>query len=130
MFLFLLLEVLMTDFSQGELQKKKCLPCEGGLPSLTAGEAAMYLVGAPGWQLSHDGLRIRREWRVRNFTDAITFFHEVTKIAEEDGHHPDLHLTNYRNVCIELWTHAVGGLTENDFILAAKINSVEVPLNS
>ncbi len=120
----------MAEFSQAELQKKKCLPCEGSLNGLTAGEAAMYLVAAPGWQLSHDGLKINKEWKVRDFSTAISFFNELSKIAENEGHHPDLHLTGYRNVKIELWTHAVGGLTENDFILAAKINLLEVPLKN
>ena len=54
------------------------------------------------------------------------FFEQVAKLAEEDGHHPDLHLAAYRNVSIELWTHAIGGLSENDFILAAKIDQIEI----
>jgi 4a-hydroxytetrahydrobiopterin dehydratase len=56
----------------------------------------------------------------------IDFFNAVAKIAEEEGHHPDLHLEGYRKVAIELWTHAIGGLSENDFILAAKIDKVPV----
>jgi 4a-hydroxytetrahydrobiopterin dehydratase len=58
------------------------------------------------------------------------FFNKVAEIAEEDGHHPDLHIEGYRNVSIELWTHAIGGLSENDFILAAKIDEVPVDLKS
>jgi 4a-hydroxytetrahydrobiopterin dehydratase len=56
------------------------------------------------------------------------FFNKVAELAEEDGHHPDLHIEGYRNVSIELWTHAIGGLSENDFILAAKIGEVPVEL--
>ena len=66
--------------------------------------------------------RISRSWVVKNFMAGIDFFNKVAALAEEEGHHPDLHLEGYRNVSIVIWTHAVGGLTENDFILAAKIN--------
>jgi 4a-hydroxytetrahydrobiopterin dehydratase len=65
---------------------------------------------------------------VRDFVEAIAFFSRVAQIAEAEDHHPDLHLVGYRNVTIEIWTHAVGGLTENDFILAAKIDAVPVEL--
>ena len=59
---------------------------------------------------------------------AIDFFNKVAELAEQEGHHPDLHLEGYRNVTVELWTHAIGGLSENDFILAAKINAVPIAL--
>jgi 4a-hydroxytetrahydrobiopterin dehydratase len=80
----------------------------------------------PGWQLTADGQRIRREWRVKDFVTALDFVHRTGAIAETEDHHPDLHLVGYRNVAVELWTHAVNGLTENDFILAARINGVPV----
>jgi 4a-hydroxytetrahydrobiopterin dehydratase len=73
-------------------------------------------------------MRIRREWRVKDFLTALDFFRQVGEVAEAEGHHPDLHLSGYRNVAIELWTHAVGGLTENDFILAAKIDQLPLDL--
>jgi 4a-hydroxytetrahydrobiopterin dehydratase len=60
----------------------------------------------------------------------MKFFNRVAEIAEQDGHHPDLHLAGYRNVSIELWTHAIGGLSENDFILAAKIDRVPIELKA
>ena len=84
----------------------------------------------PDWKLAADGKRIRREWRVKNFVEGLAFFNRVGEIAEAEDHHPDLHLVGYRNVAIEIWTHAVGGLTENDFILAAKIDGVPVALKS
>ena len=87
-----------------------------------------YLAAVPGWTLSADARRIRREWRVKDFPAALEFFNRVGRVAEEEDHHPDLHLTGYRNVTIELWTHAAGGLTENDFILAAKIDLLPVEL--
>ena len=80
----------------------------------------------PGWELEKDGRSIHRRWVVRNFLAGIEFFDKIAALAEEEGHHPDLHLEGYRNVTVELWTHAIGGLSENDFILAAKINEVPV----
>jgi 4a-hydroxytetrahydrobiopterin dehydratase len=62
---------------------------------------------------------------MKDFMTAIAFFGRVAAIAESEGHHPDLHLQEYRNVWIELWTHAIGGLSENDFILAAKIDQLQ-----
>ena len=105
-----------------ELVAKKCQPCEGGVPPCTREEADAQLKRLSGWRLTHDGQRIRKEWTVKNFMAGIDFFNRVAEIAEDDGHHPDLHLEGYRNVAIELWTHAIGGLSENDFILAAKID--------
>ncbi len=111
-----------------ELRQKRCVSCESGVPALPAEQVRTLLKSLPHWQLSSDGKRIRREWRVRDFAEAITFFEHVADIAETEDHHPDLHLVGYRNVTIEIWTHAVGGLTENDFILAAKIDAVPVEL--
>jgi 4a-hydroxytetrahydrobiopterin dehydratase len=113
---------------QQELTGKRCLPCEGGIPKLSPEQVRDYLAAVPAWKLTADGQRIRREWRVKNFVTALDFFNRVGRIAEEEGHHPDLHLENYRQVAIELSTHAVGGLTENDFILASKIDTLPVEL--
>ena len=81
-----------------------------------------------GWYLTNDAQRIRKDWTVKNFVAGMDFFNGVMRVAEEDGHHPDLHIWGYRNVWIELWTHAIGGLSENDFILAAKIDQLPVEL--
>lgn len=113
-----------------ELTRKKCVPCEGGVPKLTLEEAQAHLASVPGWTLTADGQRIRREWTVRKFTDGLEFFRAVGALAEEEGHHPDLHLVGYRNLAIEIWTHAIGGLSENDFILAAKIDQLPIKLKS
>jgi 4a-hydroxytetrahydrobiopterin dehydratase len=83
-----------------------------------------------GWRLAEDGRRIRRGWTARNFLAAIDFFNKVATLAEQEGHHPDLHLEGYRHVTIELWTHSIGGLSENDFILAAKINQLPIALKT
>jgi 4a-hydroxytetrahydrobiopterin dehydratase len=111
-----------------ELTRKHCTPCEGGVPPLPKEQIERYLAALPGWTLTADGQRIRREWRVKDFVTALDFFQRVGRIAEEEGHHPDLHLVGYRNVAIEIWTHAINGLSENDFILAAKIDTLPVEL--
>lgn len=113
-----------------ELCKRHCLPCEGGVPALSPIQVQDHLAAVPLWKVTPDGKRLRREWRVKDFAAALDFFHRIGRIAEEEDHHPDLHLVGYRNVAVELWTHAVGGLTENDFILAAKIDTLPVELKS
>src|SRR5262249_43913015 len=111
-------------------RQKHCVACEGGIPALSVTEVREALLSLPEWKLTRDGQRIRREWRVKDFAAGMTFFHGVAELAELEGHHPDLHLTGYPNVAIELYTHAVNGLTENDFILAAKIDGLPVALKA
>jgi 4a-hydroxytetrahydrobiopterin dehydratase len=110
------------------LTSKHCVSCESGVPPLDRGRIGEFLLQVPGWGLSDDGRRIRRAWKVKDFSTALEFFRRVGDIAEAEDHHPDLHLTNYRDVTIEIWTHAIGGLSENDFILAAKIDQLPVEL--
>src|SRR5262249_19558952 len=117
----------MTVFA-GDLARKHCAACEGGVPPLDGAEVQEYLRALPAWGLTADGRRIRRQWRVRDFAAALEFFARIGQVAEQEGHHPDLHLTGYRQVAAELWTHALGGLSENDFILAAKIDQLPVAL--
>jgi 4a-hydroxytetrahydrobiopterin dehydratase len=112
--------------SAEQLRAKKCKPCEGGVPPVSRQQAERILHDLPGWELTQDGKRIRREWTVKHFMAAIDFFNRVAALAEDEGHHPDLHLVGYRNIAIELWTHAIGGLSENDFITAAKIDELPV----
>ena len=100
----------------------KCVACEGGVEKLTADEARHQLRGLSGWRLTDDGQRIRKDWKVRHFRAGMEFLNRVAELAEQEGHHPDLHLEGYRHVSIVLWTHAIGGLSESDFILAAKID--------
>lgn len=118
----------METQSPQELTRKKCRPCEGGVDRCNLEDATAQLEKLPGWYLTHDGQRIRKDWRAKNFVAAMTFFNAVADVAEEDGHHPDLHLESYRQAWIELWTHAIGGLSENDFILAAKIDQLPIEL--
>jgi 4a-hydroxytetrahydrobiopterin dehydratase len=116
--------------SASDLKQKRCRPCEGGVPPLTAEQMRDHLKAVPSWHLSGDGRRICREFRVKDFLTALDFFQRIGAVAEAEGHHPDLHLSGYRNVTIEIWTHALGGLSENDFILAAKIDELPVALKS
>jgi 4a-hydroxytetrahydrobiopterin dehydratase len=118
----------MATFTAKELVKKKCLPCEGGVEPCTLETARDQLAQLDGWRLTHDGTRIRKDWRVKNFMAGMAFFNCCAEVAEADGHHPDLHIEGYRNVSVELWTHAIGGLSENDFILAAKIDRLPIEL--
>ncbi len=80
--------------------------------------------------MTHDGQRIRKDWTVKELHGRHQILRSVRGGAEHDGHHPDLHLEGYRNVWVELWTHAIGGLSENDFILAAKIDELPIELKT
>ena len=111
-----------------DLANKTCTPCGGNTAPLAPEKVRELLPQVPAWKLSADGKRIARGWRVHDFLTALAFFRRIADVAEAEDHHPDLHLTNYRDVVIELWTHAAGGLTENDFILAAKIDTLPVEL--
>jgi len=105
------------------LARKKCIPCEGGMPPLASDTARVLLRKLDAaWKII-DGKKIRREFRFRNFADAMNFVNRVAGIAEAQGHHPDVCI-RYNRVDLELWTHAIGGLSENDFIVAAKIDEV------
>ena len=114
----------MTTQSCDQLVQKKCLPCEGGVEPYTPEQAEAQLNELDGWRITREGQRIRKDWVVKNFMAGMDFFNRCAEVAEADGHHPDLHIEGYRNVSVELWTHAIGGLSENDFILAAKADRV------
>lgn len=118
----------MAIQSTAELVQKKCLPCEGGVEPFSPAQAKEQLKELSGWYLTHEGQRIRKDWKVKHFMAGIDFFNRCAEIAEADQHHPDLHIEGYRNVAVELWTHAIGGLSENDFILAAKIDQLPIKL--
>jgi len=110
------------------LTKRHCTPSEKDDKALTASQVKNYLEVEPDWKLAGGGKRIRRKWVVKDFLIALDFFNRVGRIAQAEDHHPDLHLRGYRNVTIELSTHDLGGLSENDFIMAAKINRLPVDL--
>jgi 4a-hydroxytetrahydrobiopterin dehydratase len=110
------------------LANKKCEPCEGQTKPLGRNEAEAYLKEVAGWQLTEDARGLFREYNTRNFMSAVEFINKIAAIAEGEEHHPDLHLTGYRKLRIDLSTHKISGLSENDFILAAKINELPVEL--
>src|SRR6056297_728025 len=99
-----------------ELEKKKCIPCEGGVPPLTEDEIMEYITLVKGW-LVRDSKKIVREFNFVNFKHTMSFVNEIAGLAEEEGHHPVMQVSN-GSVEVELWTHAIDGLSENDFIMA------------
>lgn len=113
-----------------QLCSVKCVPCEGGVPKLTPEEANQQNAEITGWSVLSGPDRITKSWTAKNFVAAMEFFNKVTTLAEDEGHHPDLHLFGYRNVTIDIWTHAIDGLSLNDFILAAKIDQLPIELKS
>ena len=112
------------------LAKKKCRPCEGGVPRLS-GKSLLKLVRELGpWRISSNARSIECDWMMKDFVSAVNFINKVAKLAEKEDHHPDIHLTGYRKIKLKLSTHAIGGLSENDFILAAKIDRLPKRLKS
>ena len=110
--------------SSEQLTKKKCLPCEGGVEPCALDFSKQQMAAIPEWSLSEDGKMISRKFQLKNFVKAMELLQRAAEVAEQEQHHPDLHLTGYRQVRIDLTTHAIGGLSENDFIVAAKIDAV------
>jgi 4a-hydroxytetrahydrobiopterin dehydratase len=103
-----------------DLTRKRCVPCEGGVPALDpAAVADLRAALHPDWQLSADGQWLLRELRFPGYPRTVGFVNALAWIAEAEGHHPDLEVS-YGRVLVKWSTHAVGGLTENDFICAAK----------
>lgn len=105
------------------LQNKHCKPCEGETPPLSALEAKDLIKEVSNWTIEGDK-KLEKTLAFKNFREALSFVNKVGEIAEAEGHHPDIALFGYNKVRIELYTHAIGGLSENDFILAAKINEI------
>ena len=108
------------------LSARKCKPCEGGVEPLPETAARALLNDLNGWELI-DGKLLRKTIKCKDFLGAVALIQKIAPIAEAEDHHPDLHLTGYRKLTIELSTHAIGGLSENDFILAAKIDVLLKP---
>ena len=103
-----------------ELAEKKCVPCEGNMQRLEGVAVLPYLKEINDEWYMADGKRIRRKFRLQDFKETIQFVNSIADVAEAEGHHPDLCI--FWNILeVSLWTHAIGGLSENDFIMAAKI---------
>jgi len=102
---------------------QRCQACEGDTPPLTRAEAEVYMPQTPGWTLSEDGSLISRDFKFKDFKEAMAFINTVAELAESEGHHPNIHCW-WNKVKLELTTHAIKGLSKNDFILAAKTNAL------
>lgn len=106
-----------------ELKKMKCVPCEGNVKPLKGQSLTDYKNNLePGWSVI-DEMKIHKEYPSRNFMQGVVFLNKIANVAEEEGHHPDV-CVSYTKVTVELYTHAIGGLSENDFIMAAKIDDL------
>ena len=108
-----------------ELRKIKCVGCEGGIPALTADEIKHYMKDIIDWTVSEDHRHIMRNLSFKNFYHTMSFVNAVAFIANQENHHPDLEI-GYNYCHIKFTTHAVKGLTKNDFICAAKIDALQL----
>ena len=107
-----------------DLTKKKCVPCEGMTDPLTESEENKYLAETPKWQIDRNGIhKISREYTLLHFRDSIAFVNQIAELSEDEGHHPNITIL-FNVVIIEIFTHAIKGLSENDFILAVKIDNI------
>jgi len=108
-----------------ELKKLKCVPCRGGEPTLTDAQILNFQPQVPGWKVVEidQVKRLEREFRFKNFKEALEFTNKVGQLAEGEGHHPVI-VTEWGRVKISWWTHKIKGLHQNDFIMAAKTNEL------
>ena len=104
-----------------KLASKSCVACRGGVEQLSPEAARALLYAVPGWRLEENATRLVHRFEFRDFVEAMKFLNRVADVAEREGHHPDI-AVHWNKVDLTLWTHKIGGLHENDFILAAKVN--------
>lgn len=104
------------------LSEKHCVPCRGGVPPLGGEELEQMKAQVPGWEVVN-GHHLHRTYDFPDFRTALDFVNRVGAVAEQEGHHPDLYLA-WGKVGVKIWTHKIDGLTESDFVLAAKIESL------
>ena len=105
-----------------DLAEQKCVACGGDVTPFNQIEAEVLLKQIPGWELSADAKKISKHYEFKDFLEALMFVNKVGAIAERQGHHPDIHLVDYKFVNVDLSTFAIKGLSQNDFIVAAKID--------
>lgn len=110
-----------------DLASKSCVPCRGGVPPLSMDVASRLMEQLDGWSFEQGHLA--KSYAFSDFAGALEFVNRIGAIAEEQGHHPDIYMT-WGKVSVEVWTHKIDGLTESDFILAAKFDEVPVPEQS
>ncbi len=116
----------MSAYTTETLSRAKCTPCEGGTEALPRLTITSHLQLLDGWALSADGKSIEKRWKCKNFVEAMKLANLIGDLAEHEQHHPDLHVTGYRELRVVLTTHAIGGLSDNDFIIAAKIDKLDL----
>ncbi len=104
-----------------KLLSQKCIPCEGRVKPLTSADFSPLLQEIPSWKVIN-GKQIEREFQFKDFKTALAFVNTVAKIAEKEEHHPNINIHGWNKVTLTLYTHAIGGLSKNDFIVAAKID--------
>ena len=104
-----------------ELATKRCLPCSGATPKLSTEQSTALQAGLEGWRIEGD--RLLKTFKHRDFLAAMKFLNRVAEVAEAEQHHPDF-AVHYSRVDFTIWTHEIGGLSENDFVLAAKIDQL------
>ena len=114
-----------ADSATTALAQRKCVPCAGGTPKLTSQETEGLLGQVSGWTLDNE--RLTKALKFKDFVALMVFVNRMAEVAEQEGHHPDF-TVHYNQLDVAIWTHAVGGLTESDFILAAKIDQVPIAL--
>ena len=107
-----------------DLRKGHCVPCEGGTAQLQSAQIKEYLQALSGWRVEGEK-QLVKEYQGKNFGEALAFVNAIGRIAETEGHHPDINLHSWNKVTLTLATHAIGGLSINDFILAAKIDEIK-----
>ncbi len=105
------------------LTAKHCTPCQGGTPPMGREDAEQHRQQVPEWRIAEEPMRLERSFKFKNFRKALDFVNRVGELAEEEGHHPEIHF-GWGHVEVEVWTHKISGLHENDFILAAKIDQL------
>jgi 4a-hydroxytetrahydrobiopterin dehydratase len=105
-----------------ELAERQCVPCRGGVPPMAGDEIRRMLEQLSGWEVRNEH-HLRKEYKFANFREALAFVNRVGELAEEQGHHPDI-CFGWGQAEIRIWTHKIDGLTESDFILAAKIDKL------
>ena len=106
-----------------DLTNRHCVPCEGGVPTLTRTEAETLLADVPGWELADDNKSIYRRFEFKGFYKCMSFINAMAWIANAENHHPDFS-AGYNFCEVTFTTHAIDGLSENDFICAAKVNAL------
>lgn len=104
------------------LADRKCVPCQGGTPPLSRAQFTPLLAQLEGWQVEDDRMLVK-VFRFKNFVEAVEFVNAIMPVAEAENHHPDLHVS-WGQVRVDLWTHKIKGLSEADFVMAAKIDRV------